>query len=296
MQEENQTPTQPQTPEVPETQTPPTPQVSKPMPTPQSPDPETPSIPQSPPEQVKSKSNKLLLLGFALLLIAIVAATVYLFFKSQNNLTQKSTSYEECVNSAGSIIQESYPATCVTKDGERFVQLLTEEERKNLQPPTTGVPLQKPSEELTYEQDLTLDSQTLASITIILDAFDSPAEIIIADPQDRRTGKDPRTGTTYDEIPDTFYSVLTLDSDTGNSEAAHPVKEFYSLFPLDGSYIIQVIGTGSGSYTLDILNYDKLGDPSSAEISGQIEENSIDMYSMNYSSSPGAEVDIVNIE
>lgn len=34
------------------------------------------------------------------------------------------SSYEECINARGSTIQESYPATCITHDGKRFVQPL----------------------------------------------------------------------------------------------------------------------------------------------------------------------------
>lgn len=32
------------------------------------------------------------------------------------------TSYEMCIKAKGSVIQESYPATCITKDGKRFIQ------------------------------------------------------------------------------------------------------------------------------------------------------------------------------
>jgi hypothetical protein len=35
---------------------------------------------------------------------------------------KKVTNYEECLKSEGSIIQDSYPATCVTKDNQRFTQ------------------------------------------------------------------------------------------------------------------------------------------------------------------------------
>ncbi|GEM_PF-2393866 len=45
------------------------------------------------------------------------------------------TTYEECIKAPGSVLQESYPATCVTRNGERFKQPLTDEEKKKLQPP-----------------------------------------------------------------------------------------------------------------------------------------------------------------
>jgi hypothetical protein len=34
------------------------------------------------------------------------------------------TTYEECLTAKGSVIQESYPATCITQDKQRFIQPL----------------------------------------------------------------------------------------------------------------------------------------------------------------------------
>ena len=36
-------------------------------------------------------------------------------------------SYDDCIKAKGSIIQESYPATCVTRDNKRFVQPINDE-------------------------------------------------------------------------------------------------------------------------------------------------------------------------
>lgn len=80
--------------------------------------------------------------GFAhmglVLLIVVVLGTVggggyYIWHKNQDkkkssntsqsqNKTAKITTYEECTKAEGSKIQESYPATCVTKDNQRFTQ------------------------------------------------------------------------------------------------------------------------------------------------------------------------------
>jgi len=45
------------------------------------------------------------------------------------------SSYEECIKANGNQIQLIYPGNCVTKDGRSFREVLTEEEKKNLQPP-----------------------------------------------------------------------------------------------------------------------------------------------------------------
>jgi hypothetical protein len=45
------------------------------------------------------------------------------------------SSYEECVKANGNQIQLIYPGICYTKDGRSFREVLTDEEKKNLQPP-----------------------------------------------------------------------------------------------------------------------------------------------------------------
>jgi hypothetical protein len=126
MQEDNQ-PAQTQTSTTTEAQDPQS-SVSAP---PQPPTPEVSTAPQSQ-EHVKPKSNKILLVGVALLLLAIIGAAAYLFFQNQSSPTVQPTSYEECTKAEGSVIQESYPATCVTKDGNRFVQPISEEDEKEM--------------------------------------------------------------------------------------------------------------------------------------------------------------------
>jgi len=41
---------------------------------------------------------------------------------SQTKQTAKITNYDECLKADGSIVQDSYPATCVTRDKQRFTQ------------------------------------------------------------------------------------------------------------------------------------------------------------------------------
>jgi hypothetical protein len=118
-----------------------------------------------------------------------------------------------------------------------------------------------------------------ASITIYLA---SPAELLITDPQGRKTGLDPRTNTMYDEIPDASYLVDGLSPEDGVGDPLHPIKSFHSPFPIDGNYIIQVIGTGEGIYNLDFLNYNDVGDSASATVSRLIEQGKVDTFSMSY--------------
>jgi hypothetical protein len=151
MQDDNQ-PTQPQAPSAPQVPTNQTQPVTQPE-VPQSP---TPESTQTPPEIPKPKSNRTLMIGVVLLLLAVTGAATYLLFQNQSSSTEKPTSYDECTKAEGSVIQESYPATCVTKNGDRFLQPLTDEEKKNLQPQTTPTPAQ-PLDELAFGQDQMLD-------------------------------------------------------------------------------------------------------------------------------------------
>jgi len=142
--EDNHTPTQPQTPTESEAQIPQPPTTPEPPITPQSPVSEMPITPQ-PEGQVKSKSNKILFIGVVILILAIIGTAIYLYFQSQNKNEPlvMPTTYEECEKAEGSVIQESYPATCVTKEGSRFIQPLSEEQKKDLQPPTLIIPLEE---------------------------------------------------------------------------------------------------------------------------------------------------------
>ena len=78
-----------------------------------------------------------ILIGIILLAIGVGVGWLLANNKDKISLSSKQTiaSYEECVKAKGSLVQESYPATCVTRDGTRFTQALTDEEKQNLLPP-----------------------------------------------------------------------------------------------------------------------------------------------------------------
>ena len=59
----------------------------------------------------------ILLIGFGIA-IGLFSAK----FLSQSSSLSQISSYADCLVSKGSIIQESYPATCVTASGQRFTQ------------------------------------------------------------------------------------------------------------------------------------------------------------------------------
>lgn len=103
-----------------------------------------------------------------------------------------------------------------------------------------------------------------------------PAELLLIDPQGRRVGYDPSTGITYTgrwdaavapphpirtEIPEAYYEAISLD-DAVTGEPGPVTLELDVPRPLAGDYQIQVIGTETGTYTLELRAYDPELNPS----------------------------------
>ena len=78
-----------------------------------------------PPVPPQPKKNNFLLWVLFLVLLLGSSWGLYLAARDQGWLPSQrmmAKTYEECASLPNSIIQESYPATCVTADGQRFVQ------------------------------------------------------------------------------------------------------------------------------------------------------------------------------
>ncbi|MCH7730045.1 hypothetical protein IID21_00785 [Patescibacteria group bacterium] len=75
------------------------------------------------------KSKGLLFLAAS---TAFILLSAILIGRSSGSVRQAAASFAECVKLPGSVIQESYPEVCVTKNGERFTRELTEEEKFEL--------------------------------------------------------------------------------------------------------------------------------------------------------------------
>lgn len=79
----------------------------------------------------------------AIVFITVVSVTLvgYLYLKNREIKSSASNpaplTWEECLKQPKSIVQESYPGVCRLPDGRSAVQPLSEEEKKNLQPPNT---------------------------------------------------------------------------------------------------------------------------------------------------------------
>lgn len=99
-----------------------------------------PSSPESPSLQKSGPNFLVWIVGGLVMLIIGVSVGLALGKYSQTSppilpVSSPIFSYEDCVDAKGSIVQMSYPAACVTEDGKRFTQPLTDEEKQNLLPP-----------------------------------------------------------------------------------------------------------------------------------------------------------------
>jgi hypothetical protein len=80
----------------------------------------------------------------------------------------------------------------------------------------------------------------------------SPVEMLITDPNGAQTGFNPVTGSYVLNIPDTSYGIGDgIEDDSGVGPRLPDILYFGQNQLEDGVYMIQVIGTGSGPYTLD---------------------------------------------
>ncbi|MBW6441824.1 DUF333 domain-containing protein, partial [Patescibacteria group bacterium] len=68
----------------------------------------------------KNKSGKLIWILVSVVVLALVAIGIYAYSQTLSTKTPITT-FEECIASPGSIMQESYPPVCLTKDGLSFV-------------------------------------------------------------------------------------------------------------------------------------------------------------------------------
>lgn len=84
--------------------------------------------------------------------------------------------------------------------------------------------------------------------------FHSPGELLITDPQGRRAGLDPVAGIAYSEIPGAVYQHTAVSDISGQGpELASKVLSLPEA--MAGEYSLQVTGTGTGYYTLDLTTY-----------------------------------------
>lgn len=116
----------------------------------------------------------------------------------------------------------------------------------------------------------------------------SPVELLVTDPLGRKTGYDPTTGTSWNDIPNTSYTIDAIAPDGGmGSEAPEEVKTLFVYGSIDGQYTVDVFGTDQGSYVINAFASNLQGEITSQASQGEATNGSLDTIYLNYDSDIG---------
>lgn len=129
-------------------------------------------------------------------------------------------------------------------------------------------------------------------------SFHSPGELILMDPLGRKTGRDPINGTDYEEIPNSSYGKeYEEDAETGET-VGEDFKTIEIGQPLAGDYKLQVVGTGFGTYNLEIRGRATSGGfPSVTNFTlVPISPNNVHIYGFKYQLTPSSEIQFNALE
>lgn len=117
----------------------------------------------------------------------------------------------------------------------------------------------------------------------------SPIELLMTAPDGTQTGVNPVTGTHFNGIPSSGYIDNQLANDTTHGPPVTPaLKDLAIIGAQDGVYNLQLFGTGTGPYTIDITAYDVNGTPKIRTLSGTTIPGLISKVTVQYSGSAGA--------
>ena len=108
----------------------------------------------------------------------------------------------------------------------------------------------------------------------------SPVHLLVTDPLGRKSGYDPRTGTSWNEIPNAGYVTETITAPDGTS--LPELKVFVASQPIGGQYGLDVIGYADGAYTIDAFLTDLAGNTRFDSFGGMATPGSVDHLPVNY--------------
>jgi len=122
----------------------------------------------------------------------------------------------------------------------------------------------------------------------------SPVELVLTAPDGTQTGFNPLTNLRTSVIPQSGYGDFSsLANDENHAlPPLPPSKTVAVVDPANGDYALQVIGTDTGSFTLDFIGYDANGSRTLKTVSGKTRPGLVLDYGIKYSSVPGAIIEI----
>lgn len=85
------------------------------------------------------------------------------------------------------------------------------------------------------------------------------ADLVLTDPAGRRAGADSRAGTRWEESPGARYREEREDveNDSGSTTPMLVGKTIVVQPPLDGTYLLDITGTGAETYDLSVRGHDR---------------------------------------
>jgi uncharacterized protein YycO len=107
-----------------------------------------------------------------------------------------------------------------------------------------------PGDDMYYDDDVTLVDQRKGMQAVIISAVGSPADMLVVDPEGRRTGVDPETGEILDEIPEITYGRIELPPVLDFFLSDKWESDFVAIPNLEDTWEIRITGNKRGDYTL----------------------------------------------
>ena len=128
-------------------------------------------------------------------------------------------------------------------------------------------------------------AKTSTDLSAIQISAPAPTEIFVTDSKGKRTGKDPQTGQTYSEIPNSYYTIepAYADQTQGNPQLPDPsngVTTLVILTPQSQTFNSQIFG--SPEYSIDFSAYDVDGNTNVQQFEN-IPNGGIQNFEVSYS-------------
>lgn len=123
-------------------------------------------------------------------------------------------------------------------------------------------------------------------------AFHSPVEAFVIDPLNRRQGIDPRSNSSYNEIPKSFYGTRSTIGPK-RPLGYEPPKVLDIDEPIEGVYTLTVVGIDVGTYDGDFEAYDV--DLNSSKVSVTdipTAPNLVNIYQINFTKTVGSKIQL----
>jgi hypothetical protein len=134
-----------------------------------------------------------------------------------------------------------------------------------------------------YGYRLYVPSDGVPRPAVVINIY-SPADVLVTDPNGRRSGIDPATGQVFDEIPGSSYSDEGgIEDDENPGFHTDFYRSLHLSAPVDGNYQINVTGTGSGPYDLEVVARDSSDSYTLQQLLGVTRPGTVDQYSLAFS-------------